>query len=187
MTRQYGPQGPRRVLLVGFMASGKTSVGRRLARMLGWEFIDFDHEIERRTGLSVPELFQRYGEPRFREWEARLTRELADRTEVVLAPGGGWITQPELLDLVREGTLVVWLRVSPEEVVRRAGRALSHRPLLAGPDPLARAKELLARRESLYAMADLAIDVDRRRTADVAREIRRHLESLADARPGEPT
>jgi len=158
-------------VLVGFMASGKTTVGARLAEMLGWTALDFDEEIERRTGLTVPEIFRRLGEREFRRLEAELTREVAHLENVVLTPGGGWITQPGLLDVFDADTLVVWLRVSPEEAVRRASRTLTHRPLLAGPDPLATAIRLIEQRTPLYRLADVSIDVDGRDADDVAREI----------------
>ncbi len=161
----------QRVVLVGFMAAGKTTVGQLLARRLGWTFLDFDDVIEARTGWTVPQIFREQGEPAFREMEARLTDELAHASGVVLAPGGGWITQPELLDLLGPGSLVVWLRVSAEEAVRRALADDVHRPLLAGADPLARARLLLAEREPLYYLADITVDVDERDPDDVAWEI----------------
>src|SRR5690625_7322821 len=95
MTRRP-PGDVSRVVLVGFMAAGKSSVGERLAGILGWEFIDFDEEIERRTGVSIPEIFRRRGAAEFRALEEELTDELADEQWVVFAPGGGRITQPEL-------------------------------------------------------------------------------------------
>lgn len=160
-----------RIVLVGFMAAGKSTIGRRLARLLVWDFVDFDREIERRTGRSIPEIFRHEGAAAFRALEAELTEELADLERVVLAPGGGWITQPELLERLGPGSMVVWLRISPEEAVRRAGRDAEHRPLLAGPDPLARARALIREREPLYEMADLVVDVDRRPPDQVALEI----------------
>ncbi|HWV56136.1 MAG TPA: shikimate kinase [Longimicrobiales bacterium] len=168
---------PERVLLIGFMAAGKTTVGKRLAALLGWTFLDFDEEIERRIGVPVAEIFRRYGEPYFRELEAALTLEVHRLKGMVLAPGGGWITQPGLLDIVRDGTYVVWLRISPEEALKRARRTISRRPLLAGPDPLGRARALIAQREPLYqAAADLVIDVNGRRSTGVAREIYRRMQ-----------
>jgi shikimate kinase len=164
-------EGVTRILLVGFMASGKTTIGRLVADRLGWGFVDFDSEIEQRTGTSVPDIIRRYGEPEFRALEAELTREVADLEQVVLAPGGGWITQPELLEYFGEETLVVWLRISPEEAVRRARADLSKRPLLVAPDPVARARLLLREREPLYRMADVAIDVDGRDAEGIADEI----------------
>lgn len=164
-------EGVTRILLVGFMASGKTTIGRLVADRLGWGFVDFDAEIEQRTGMPVPDIIRRYGEAEFRALEAELTREVADLEHVVLAPGGGWITQPELLDYFGDETLVVWLRISPEEAVRRARADLSKRPLLVAPDPVARARMLLREREPLYRMADVVIDVDGRDAEEIADEI----------------
>jgi shikimate kinase len=169
--RTEPPPRVRRIVLVGFMASGKSTVGRRLAGILGWDFLDFDEEIERRTGLPIPDIFRRMGEPAFRALEAELTAEYGHLDHIVLAPGGGWITQPGSLERLAPGTLVVWLRVSPEEAVRRAMRDRIHRPLLAGPDPLARARLLLSERESFYRQADVAVDVDGRDPDEVAAEI----------------
>lgn len=157
------------VVLAGFMASGKTTVGRMLADRLGWEFVDFDEEIERRTGRSVGEVFRRGGEAEFRRMEADLTAEVAGRERLVLAPGGGWITQPALLQGIRSGALVVWLRISPEEALRRAEADGTHRPLLAGArDPLDRARALLQHREPFYRLADAVIDVDGRSPDEIA-------------------
>ena len=171
MTRRP-PGDVSRVVLVGFMAAGKSSVGERLAEILGWEFVDFDEEIERRTGMSIPEIFRHRGAAEFRALEEELTSELAEVHWTVFAPGGGWITQPELLEYFGDETLVVWLRISPEEAVRRASTALSHRPLLASAsDPLERARTLIREREPLYRLADVVIDVDGRGVDELAEEI----------------
>ena len=172
-----------RVVLVGFMAAGKTSVGRRLAEALGWDFVDFDDIIEARTGASIPEIFRTQGEAAFRAMEARLTDEFGQAHCVVLAPGGGWVTQPDLMDRLGDGSLVVWLRISPEEAVRRALADSVHRPLLAGPEPLARARLLLAEREPFYYLADSAVDVDGRGIEEIAREIAARVRLLQDKKP----
>ncbi len=155
-----------RVLLIGFMASGKTTVGRQLAERLGWHFVDVDEEIVRRSGQTVPDIFREHGEAVFRALEARLAAEVRSAEHAVIAPGGGWVTTPGALDDLPDGTFVVWLRVSAEEAVRRAGGGTG-RPLLAGADPLDRARTLLAERESLYRRADLVLDVDDRTPADI--------------------
>jgi shikimate kinase len=161
-----------RVILIGFMAAGKTTIGELLAAELGWAFIDFDAEIERRTEMTIPEIFELQGEAGFRELEGALTEELATLEEVVLSPGGGWVTQPELLDLFGAETLVVWLRISPEAAVARAMRTTTHRPLLAGaPDPVERARRLIREREPLYQLADLVVDVEGRTAEEIAMEI----------------
>lgn len=169
----------RRVLLIGFMASGKTTVGRLLAERLGWRFYDVDEEIVRRSGQTVPEIFREHGETVFRALEARLAAEIRSADNAVIAPGGGWVTTPGALDGLPEGTFVVWLRVSAEEAVRRVGGG-GDRPLLAGPDPLDRARTLLAERESLYRRADLVLDVDDRTVAGIVEEIAARI-------PGERT
>lgn len=174
------PEAVQRIVLVGFMAAGKTTVGRHLAWRLGWEFVDFDELIESRTGRTIPEIFRVQGEAAFRAMEARLTDEFGGATRVVLSPGGGWITHPELLDSLGPGTLVVWLRISPDEAVRRAMADAVHRPLLAGPDPLHKARRLLAERESLYYLADLVVDVDARAVEDIAREIAERARAFSD-------
>ncbi|MBI4408369.1 MAG: shikimate kinase [Gemmatimonadetes bacterium] len=160
-----------RIVLIGFMASGKSTVGRKLAELLGWRFLDFDEEIERRTGRSVPQIFQESGEPEFRRLEAALTAEVAALDRLVLAPGGGWITQPGLRALLPSGSLLVWLRISAAEAVRRARRAPTHRPLLAGPDPLGLAQALLREREPFYRLAHAVVDVDGRDPDEIARQI----------------
>lgn len=161
-----------RIVLIGFMAAGKTTIGRLLAQRLGWEFIDLDEEIERRTGLTIPEIFELHGVAEFRRLERSLTEELAGLEHLVLAPGGGWVTQPDLLDLFGSETMVVWLRISPEAAVERAMRTITHRPLLANaPDPVERARLLIREREPLYRLADTCVDVEGRTIEDVTSEI----------------
>ncbi len=168
------------------MGAGKTTVGRALADVLSWRFVDFDPEIEARTGLTIPEIFREVGEVRFRALEAELTVEMAGEEEVVLAPGGGWITQPGLLDRLRSGAVVVWLRVSAREAVRRLESDDTARPLLDDErDPLAAARRLLASREAHYARADWVVDVDGRDPADIVDELAERLwEAGVEARRG---
>ncbi len=147
-----------RVLLIGFMASGKSTVGRELARLLDWDFVDFDAEIERRSGIGIPEIFARHGEPTFRRLEHEIGLEHLARDRVVLASGGGWAVAPGRLDEVPPETLVVWLKVGPATAVARARLDGVARPLLEGPDPVASAFALSRERESAYARARLHLD-----------------------------
>ena len=179
------PEAVERVVLVGFMAAGKSTVGPLLARRLGWEFVDFDEVIQARTGLPISEIFRLQGELAFRAMEARLTDEFGCVRGIVLAPGGGWITNPELLDGLCPGTLVVWLRVSPEEAVARALADDVHRPLLVGPDPLEKARLLLREREPLYYLADAVVDVDARAADDIAFEIAERIRLRSDLNAAE--
>lgn len=174
-----------RVILTGFMCSGKTSVGRRLAERLGWDFIDFDESIERREGRRIADLFRERGEAHFRALEARLTDEVSDRRRVVLAPGGGWAAQPELVARLRPGSLVVWLRARPETVhERHRAQAEVVRPLLEGADPLQAIVSILQAREPAYARADLRIDTDERDPADIAAEIEARIRADLTPRAG---
>ena len=151
---------PVRILLVGFMGSGKSTVGRIVARHLGWRFIDFDDIIEERVGLTVTEIFRERGEPFFRKVEGEVGEELLRLDKVVLASGGGWPVPVGRLESLPETTLSVWLRVSPEEAVRRVAGEGSQRPLLEGPEPVGRARELLEVREGRYTMAHLTLDTE---------------------------
>jgi len=162
---------PRRVLLVGFMGSGKSTVGRLLADALGWEFADFDTEVERTEGRSVAAIFAESGEAKFRAAEARAGEHLLARDRVVLASGGGWAATPGALRALPEGTLSVWLKVGPDEAVRRTAPLAGVRPLLAGGDPVGAARELLRARVAFYADADLEVDTEGRTVEDVATEI----------------
>lgn len=168
-----------RVVLIGMMCSGKSAVGAELARRLGWTHLDLDREIERAAGQAVREIFAAEGEAVFRRMEAEATARVADRSGVVLSPGGGWITNPALLDALGPGTLCVWLRVSPEEAVRRAGAEPGERPLLAGADPLAAIGHLLAERERFYARAELDVLTDGRSVGELADEIHNVIRARA--------
>ncbi len=173
----------RRVVLVGFMCSGKSTVGPALAARLGWEHLDLDREIERAEGRSVARIFAEDGEPRFREMEARATEALAGRDRIVLSPGGGWVLNPALLERLGPGTLSVWLQVAPETVVARSAAAPGERPLLRGPDPLAAVRRLLAEREPLYRRAVLAVPTDGRDPADVVSHILGEIRARGAAPP----
>jgi shikimate kinase len=160
-----------RVVLLGYMTSGKSAVGEALARRLEWAFVDFDVEIVRRAGRSVKEIVEGEGEEAFRAMEATLTEELAERQGVVLAPGGGWILRPEQLDRLGRATLSVWLRISADETVRRLRADSQDRPFRDHSDPRARVAEMLAEREPLYRLADISVPAESRTPEAVAFEI----------------
>ncbi|MBE7212809.1 MAG: 3-dehydroquinate synthase, partial [Gluconacetobacter diazotrophicus] len=153
-----GPRPGKPLVLVGLMGAGKTTVGRRLAASLGLPFRDADAEIERAAGLSVADIFARYGETEFRRGEASVIRRLLSGPPIVLATGGGAFADPDTRAAIRAGAVSVWLRCPLSVLVRRtAGR--SHRPLLnAGPSPEAVLSELMARRHPFYAEADIVVD-----------------------------
>ncbi len=149
------------VVLVGLPGAGKTTVGRAVAEALARPYLDFDMEIERREGMSIGDLFATQGEPAFRALERQLTDELAQTPGgMVLAPGGGWIMVPGALAALRPPAVMVWLKVRPEEALRRMGSERARRPLLVHPNPQGELQRLLAEREPVYKTADLAINTE---------------------------
>ena len=151
---------PPHVILVGLPGVGKTTVGKAVARQLARAFLDFDHEIERRTGLDVREIFRLKGEDHFRDLEFALSEELSGKSGMILSPGGGWITQQRSVELLRSAGRIIYLRASPEAVARRL-RRVETRPLLAGRDPVIALRELYERRRALYETADAVLDTEK--------------------------
>ncbi len=149
-----------RLLLVGMMGAGKTTVGRLLADKLGWGYLDSDAEVEAATGLTVPELFARDGEEAFRHAESNaLTLACATSTPVVVSVAGGAVLRPANRALLEESGTVIWLRARPETLAARVGDG-SGRPLL-DDDPARALERLDAVRRPLYQqVADVIIDVD---------------------------
>jgi len=148
------------LILVGLPGVGKTTIGKEVARKLGRPFLDFDQEIERRSGMAVREIFRVKGEEHFRELEFGLTKELSSKGGMVLSPGGGWITQSKSVELLRSAGRIIYLRASPEAVARRL-RRVETRPLLAGRDPVVALRELYQKRRVLYETADAVLDTER--------------------------
>src|SRR5579859_2163779 len=151
----------RPIVLSGFMATGKSTVGPRLAARLGVPFLDTDEELERSTGRRVPDLWKEEGEAAFRAREGELVRTLlSDRTPRVIAFGGGTVTIAGTRRVALDHALVVTLTASPEAIVHRAGE-LALRPNLAvGGDPVARARELLQERGAAYAECHMSLATD---------------------------
>jgi len=147
------------LILVGLPGVGKTTIGKAAARRLGRQFLDFDREIERRAGMEVREIFRLKGEDAFRAMEFALTEELSTSGGMVLSPGGGWITQPKSVELLRSKGRIIYLRASPEAVARRL-RRVETRPLLAGRDPVVALGELYEKRRLLYETADIVLDTE---------------------------
>ncbi|SRR5690606_10090950 len=146
------------IFLVGMMGAGKTTIGRGLARILGREFLDLDHEIENRCGVRVAHIFDVEGEEGFRRRECSVLEECSSQPDLVLATGGGAILAPDNRRILKERGVVIYLRASAEALYARVARDRS-RPLLQTPDPQARIRELLALREPLYEeVADIIFD-----------------------------
>jgi shikimate kinase len=165
-----GPRPDLNLALVGFMGTGKSSVGRVLAVQLDYAFLDTDVLIEERTGTTIARIFSEKGEPAFRAMEQDVVRGLEQVRRTVIATGGGLIAEPGNLESLRRHSLVVCLWASAEAVWERV-RHQEHRPLLRAPDPLARIRELLARREPFYRQADVLVNTDQRTPREVAQHV----------------
>jgi shikimate kinase len=167
--------GKRNVFLIGSMGSGKTAVGKSLARLLGFPFYDSDREIERRTGVDIPFIFEKEGEPGFRDRECEAIEALTLLEPLVLATGGGAVLRPENRKCLAERGCVVYLETSVEQQVNRVRRS-GNRPLLNNVDPLVRLQQLNSERAPLYTgIADLTVSTNSRRVLVVAEEIARIL------------
>lgn len=147
-------------MLVGLPGAGKSTVGREVAKRLALPFLDFDQEIERREGVSVASLFADRGEDAFRKMEYNLTQELAGAAPMVLAPGGGWVTNAGVMALIRPPGRIIHLLISPSEALRRLSRSRIVRPLLAQADPATVLRGLWETRAPLYALADAVVNVE---------------------------
>jgi shikimate kinase len=157
-----------RVLLIGFMGSGKSTVGRKVAEQLGWRFEDIDEAITHDTGMSISEIFHDSGESFFRLEEHRKTREVLNQDEVVIATGGGWAAVLGHFDEIPDGTLTIWLAVSPEEAIRRVADSENTRPLLSCSNPLEKARNLLRERSDSYSQAEHKVDTSDLSVEDVS-------------------
>ena len=159
------------LVLVGLPGAGKTTVGRLVAARVGRPFLDFDAELERRHGQSVPELFASQGEPAFRSMEIALTDEVAQRPPMVLAPGGGWIMNPGVVDRLRPPARLVHLHIAPELAVERLRASGVERPVVRGARPLEALHRLWERRRERYATADWILDVENHEPQQVANAV----------------
>jgi shikimate kinase len=157
--------GARSIVLVGMMGSGKSSIGRRLASRLGIPFVDADSEIEQSAQLTIPEIFEKHGEPYFRAGEARVIARLLDGGPRVLATGGGSFMNKDTRALIRAKGISVWLKADLDVLVKRIKRR-NDRPLLKSSDPVATLTALIAERYPVYAEAELTVH-----SRDVAHEI----------------
>ena len=164
-------------MLVGLPGSGKTTVGRSLARRLRLSFVDSDHVIEQRIGCSIRDFFAREGEARFRDEEQRALEDLAAGPACVLATGGGAVLREANRDILRRAGHVVYLRATPEELWRRLRRD-TKRPLLQVDDPQDKLRQLFAERDPLYrSVAGFVIDTARPSVPKVVNTVLQELEA----------
>ncbi|MEM9667598.1 MAG: shikimate kinase [Pseudomonadota bacterium] len=151
------PYETRTIALVGLMGAGKSTVGRRLAEVMGREFCDSDDEIEKAAGLSIADIFTLHGEAEFRRGEKRVMERLLGETPHVLATGGGAYLDPDTRALLRKNAITVWLNADLETLWERVSRR-NHRPLLRQPNPRSILAQLLEERAPIYSKADLVVE-----------------------------
>lgn len=158
------------VVLVGLSGSGKSTVGRLLARRLGWRFVDTDREIERREGKIVQAIFRDAGEPAFRGIEAGVIREVCSKTHQVIATGGGAVVDASNRAQLLSGNLVIWLETAPSTLAKRLAHTVNHepRPLLAGDDLATTLATLEQSRAPHYRCAHRTVRTDERTPREVA-------------------
>ncbi len=168
------------IYLVGLMGAGKTTVGRHLAKRLHRRFLDCDHEVESRTGVSIPTIFEIEGESGFRTRETQMLAELAQETDLVLATGGGAVLAAENRRRLRETGTVIYLYAAPQVLYART-RHDRNRPLLEVADPLCRLTELFRQRDPLYReIADIVIEDTDGTAAALAQQIEQEIRARCE-------
>lgn len=160
----------KNIVLTGFMGTGKTEVGRELARILGWRVIDVDDEIVKVQNMSINEIFGRLGEPAFRQMETDMIRKVSRSRNVIISTGGGAVMRQENMDILREEGVIISLDAKPETIFRRTS-SNSERPLLQVEDPLRKIRELLELRRPFYQKADITIDTEEKTPLLIAEEV----------------
>lgn len=168
---------PSRIFLVGPMGAGKTTIGRNLAQTMGMDFGDSDQEIQSRTGVDIPTIFEYEGEEGFRKREARVIADLVEKENLVLATGGGAVKLPENRNLLAARGFVVYLECSPEQQFDRTYKD-KNRPLLDTDDPLQRLRDLSEERDPLYKeTSDLTVSTEGKSASAVVKVIINHIET----------
>ena len=150
-----------RIFLIGFMGSGKSTLGAQLARLVGYQFIDMDHMIEETAEMSISEIFNEHGEEVFRKWEYDILHELCRREKLVISTGGGAPCHSNMMDLMNTHGTTIYLKLSPEALKTRLIQSSAERPLIMGksePELLDFIKSLLEKRELFYKRAAHIVD-----------------------------
>jgi shikimate kinase len=164
----------KNIVLTGFMGTGKTAVARELSSIIGMRIVDMDSEIEKEQGVTINEIFAKYGEERFREIETQMAKKVSELNGVVISTGGGVVLKEENVEYLRRNGHVVCLSASAEVILERTGRS-NERPLLNVDDPISKIKDMLEYRMPFYRNADIVIDTDKKTPRQVAEEIMKDL------------
>jgi shikimate kinase len=171
------------LVLIGYMGTGKSTVGKKLARRLGLKFVDSDHEVERVTGLTINEIFKKYKEVRFRSEEKAALRRLTANSGQVISTGGGAVVDPENVEMLKHNGFIVCLTAKPEILFERLKRK-KDRPLLQTADPLATIRKMLTDRAPFYAKADATVDTSEMDLEAVIAEVTRLYREYSNQKRG---
>lgn len=165
------------IALIGFMGTGKSTVGQMAAGMLRFRFVDTDEMIERMAGKRISDIFTAEGEARFREYEREVVEKLREMKDTVISTGGGLVTNPANLASLKGHALVVCLWCSAETILKRVGHQ-THRPLLRVENPLEKIRSLLAERAPAYRQADVLLSSEFRKPKEVATHVVHQFRSV---------
>lgn len=171
----------KNIVLIGFMGAGKTSVGKVIAKKLGFEFVDVDEVIEKATGMEISEIFSKFGESRFRDIEEEMIKLITQKKRQVIATGGGVVLRDKNMKRLKKGGVIFCLKAS-ENVIFERLKQTTNRPLLQVENPEERIKELLQKRMPLYEKADFIIDTEGLTPEEVAEKIIKEYERLSNGK-----
>jgi shikimate kinase len=166
----------KNVVLTGFMGTGKTEVGRELARLLDLKLVDIDTEIEKAERMTINEIFKEFGEPGFREIETEMIKKISEKKNIVISTGGGAVLRDENVIFLKENGIIICLTALPETIFKRL-QYNSDRPLLQAENPFQRIRDLLNFRQPFYDKADIMIDTENKTPLQIAEEI---IEQIRD-------
>lgn len=176
----------KNIVLIGFMGTGKSTVGMRLAERLHLQFVDMDREIERITGMSISQLFRKHGETRFRSEEQLMAQKLGRCSDLVIATGGGVVLHPDNVAALKKNGIFVGLEASPEVIMSRVSRKKGNRPLLSKNTTIEDIEKMLAAREEYYACADIRVDTTGQELNKVVNEIITQVRRISNRRKNHP-
>lgn len=167
----------KNIVLIGFMGTGKSTVGLKLAEKLRREFIDMDKEIEKVTGMAINDLFRKHGEIRFRSEEKLMAKKLSAQENVVIATGGGIVLQEENIAALKENGILICLDAEPEDIYERVSRKKGTRPLLKKNLQVTDVAEMLKNREPYYACADYRVNTSNKSLDEVVNNIIKYIKN----------
>ncbi len=161
----------KNIILIGFMGTGKTTVGTRLAEKLNRPFVDMDREIESLIGMSVTDIFRQYGEVRFRSEEGLMAKKLGSSQNLVIATGGGTVVSSDNVAALKENGILICLDAPPREIHARVSRKKGSRPLLKKGVSIADIEDMLQSRESYYASANIRVSTSGKSLNEIVEEV----------------